>query len=117
VIVGIGVQLQLQAGASIDFSEAAVVTLTGPTLGSLIFADDGDSVTIDLFGADVINIRGDVNAPSGTLIGGPGSLPCPRSTVDGLLVVGELDVDGSCVRSVETTVRTVVAPDPPVLIR
>jgi hypothetical protein len=74
-------------------------------------------VTIDLFGADVVDVRGDINVPSGTLVGGPGPLPCPRSTIDGLLVVGELDASGQCVRSVEPTVRTVAVPDSPVLIR
>ncbi len=102
-----------EPSGSIDLSAASSLVLRSRVGESVVYARPGPT-TIELFGASAVTIRGHINAPNGTMVGGP----CGGSNMNGLIVVSDLDVpSGRCLVSGATTARITEDPEPPVLIR
>jgi hypothetical protein len=112
-IRGNNVQIWLQGGGSINLSAASTVILDAPTDEFLLYAPSG-TPNINLFGTTSNSISGHIYAPGGSI---SGRAACGTSTIDGLIVVAELDVNGRCLVSTEPTTRTTAPTQPPVLIR
>ena len=106
-----GVQFRVQGG-SIDLSAADEINLAAPPGRSLVYASTG-SPNINIFGTSG-SVTGNINAPSASFAGNDcGDL----STIEGFIVVANLDVDDQCLISTQDTAVSIAPPGPPVLIR